>query len=69
MPRHSRDIEEQRRQLAVALRVSGHTWNEIGDRLAVHKRNAARLVERERERHKAAGDDRIAYLTIASRDQ
>jgi hypothetical protein len=68
MPRHPRDIEEQRRQLAVALRVSGHTWGEIGDRLAVHKRNAARLVERERDRRSAAGDDRIAYLTTVSRD-
>lgn len=69
MPRHPRDIEEERRRLAVALRISGHTWGEIGERMAVHKRNAARLVERERDRRSAAGDDRIAYLTTVDRDQ
>jgi transposase len=62
MPRHPREIEEERRRLAIALRVAGHTWPEIGERMSVHKRSAARLVERERERWRARGDERIAYL-------
>ena len=48
--------------MAIALRVAGHTWPEIGERMSVHKRSAARLVERERERWRARGDERIAYL-------